>query len=61
MRAARAGSSSSKGLAVCLKIDVLFDDWTPGFGYLWGDTFPTLYFSGCDVGDVQGAHHAGGT
>ena len=47
------GIVSSKGLAVCLKIDVLFDDWTPGFGYLWGDTFPTLYFSGCDVGDYR--------
>jgi len=38
---------------VCLKIDVLFDDWTPGFGYVWGDTFPTLYFSGCDVGEYK--------
>ena len=44
---------SSKGLAVCLKIDVLFDDWTPGFGYRWGDALPTLYFSGCDVGDYK--------
>ena len=33
-----ARGSTSKGLAVCLKIDVLFDDWTRGFGYLWGDT-----------------------
>jgi len=47
------GIVSSKGLAACLKIDVLFDDWTPGFGYLWGDTFPTLYFSGCDVGEYK--------
>ncbi len=44
---------SSKGLAVCLSIDVLFDDWTPGFGYRWGEAFPSLYFSGCDVGDYK--------
>ena len=31
---------SSKGVAVCAKIDVLVDDWEPGFGYRWGDTFP---------------------
>ena len=47
------GIVSSKGLAVCLKIDVIFDDWTPGFGYRWGDTFPTLYFSGCDIGEYK--------
>jgi hypothetical protein len=28
-------------------------DWSPGFGYLWGDTFPDLYFSGCDVGEYR--------
>jgi hypothetical protein len=31
---------------------VLFDDGTPGFGYRWGE-FPTLYFSGCDVGEYK--------
>jgi plastocyanin len=41
---------SSKGVAVCLKIDVLVDDWEPGFGYRWGDDFPTLYFAGCELG-----------
>ena len=44
---------SSKGVAVCLKIDVLVDDWEPGFGYRWGDAFPDLYFSGCDVGEYK--------
>lgn len=44
---------SSKGVAVCLKIDVILDDWEPGFGYVWGDTFPDLYFSGCDVGPYR--------
>ena len=44
---------SSKGLAVCLSIDVIFDDWTPGFGYRWGEVLPTLYFSGCDIGDYK--------
>jgi len=44
---------SSKGVAVCLKIDVLVDDWEPGFGYRWGDTFPDLYFAGCDIGDYR--------
>jgi hypothetical protein len=44
---------SSQGVAVCLKIDVLFDDWTPGFGYTWGETFPDLYFSGCDIGEYR--------
>jgi hypothetical protein len=38
---------------VCLKIDLGLDDWRPGFGYLWGDTFPDLYFSGCDVGEYR--------
>jgi plastocyanin len=41
---------SSKGVAVCLKIDVLVDDWEPGFGYRWGEEFPTLYFAGCELG-----------
>ena len=44
---------SSKGVAVCLKIDVLVDDWEPGFGYRWGDAFPDLYFAGCDVGEYK--------
>ena len=44
---------SSKGVAVCLKIDVLVDDWEPGFGYRWGDTFPDLYFAGCDIGEYK--------
>jgi hypothetical protein len=44
---------SSKGVAVCLKIDLLVDDWHPGFGYAWGDPVPTLYFAGCDVGPYK--------
>jgi hypothetical protein len=44
---------SSKGVAVCLKIDVLVDDWEPGFGYRWGETFPTLYFAGCELGPYR--------
>ena len=44
---------SSKGVAVCAKIDVLVDDWEPGFGYRWGDTFPDLYLGGCDVGPYR--------
>ncbi len=44
---------SSRGVAVCLKIDVLFDDWEPGFGYRWGDTTPDLYLGGCDVGPYK--------
>jgi hypothetical protein len=44
---------SSKGMAVCLHVDVLGANWEPGFGYEWGDVFPTLYFSGCDVGDYR--------
>jgi hypothetical protein len=44
---------SSKGVAVCLKIDVLVDDWEPGFGYRWGDTLPDLYFAGCDIGEYR--------
>jgi PKD repeat protein len=47
------GLVSSKGLAVCLHVDVLGATWEPGFGYEWGDVFPTLYFSGCDVGDYR--------
>jgi hypothetical protein len=44
---------SSRGVAVCLRIDLGLDDWSPGFGYLWGDAFPDLYFSGCDVGEYR--------
>jgi PKD repeat protein len=44
---------SSKGVAVCAKIDVLVDDWEPGFGYRWGDSFPDLYFAGCDLGPYR--------
>ncbi len=44
---------SSRGVAVCLKIDVLFDDWMPGFGYRWGDTTPDLYLAGCDIGPYK--------
>jgi hypothetical protein len=44
---------SSKGLAVCLHVDVLGANWEPGFGYEWGDVLPTPYFTGCDVGDYR--------
>jgi hypothetical protein len=44
---------SSKGVAVCLKIDVLVDDWEPGFGYRWGEALPTLYFAGCELGPYR--------
>jgi hypothetical protein len=44
---------SSKGLAACLHLSVLGADWEPGFGYEWGDLFPTPYFAGCDVGDYR--------
>jgi hypothetical protein len=47
------GLISSKGLAVCLHVEVLGANWEPGFGYEWGDVFPTVYFSGCDVGDYR--------
>ena len=47
------GLISSKGLAVCLHVEVLGANWEPGFGYEWGDVFPTLYLSGCDVGDYR--------
>ena len=55
------GLISSKGLAVCLHVEVLGANWEPGFGYEWGDVFPTLYFSGCDVGDYrENITHAAG-
>jgi YD repeat-containing protein len=44
---------SSRGVAVCLRIDLGLADWSPGFGYLWGDPFPDLYFTGCDVGEYR--------
>ena len=47
------GLISSKGIAVCLHIDVLGGEWSPGFGYEWGDVFPTPYLAGCDVGDYR--------
>lgn len=48
-----AGASaivSSRGVAACLKLGTPFGDWKPGVGYLWGDSFPDLYFSGCGIG-----------
>jgi hypothetical protein len=47
------GLISSKGIAVCLRVDVLGGSWEPGFGYEWGDVLPTPYFTGCDVGDYR--------
>ncbi len=47
------GVISGKGVAVCLKIDVVVGDWTPGIGYVWGESFPDLIFDGCDVGDYK--------
>ena len=47
------GLISSKGIAVCLHVEVLGGEWSPGFGYEWGDVFPTPYFTGCDVGDYR--------
>ena len=34
-------------------IDYGVDDWRPGFGYKWGDTLPTPYFSGCSLGPYR--------
>ena len=50
---------SSKGIAACMVIDYWVDDWRPGFGYKWGDSLPTPYFSGCSLGPYRaklGAH-----
>jgi hypothetical protein len=44
---------SSKGVAVCLSIDVWIGTWEPGIGYVWGESFPDLYFDGCDIGDYK--------
>ena len=44
---------SSKGIAVCMVIDYWVDDWRPGFGYKWGDSLPTPYFSGCSLGPYR--------
>jgi hypothetical protein len=44
---------STKGVAACLIIDLELDDWRPGIGYKWGDTLPTVFFAGCDVGPYK--------
>jgi hypothetical protein len=44
---------SSKGIAVCMEIDLWLDEWHPGFGYKWGDSLPTPYFSGCSLGPYR--------
>ena len=44
---------SSKGVAVCLSIDVWVGTWEPGIGYVWGESSPDLYFDGCDIGDYK--------
>jgi hypothetical protein len=44
---------SSKGVAVCLSIDIWVGTWTPGIGYVWGESSPDLYFDGCDIGDYK--------
>ena len=44
---------SSKGVAVCLSIDIWIGTWTPGIGYEWGESFPDLIFDGCDIGDYK--------
>jgi hypothetical protein len=44
---------SSAGIAACatVSVDVIVGtiNWTPGFGYRYGDTWPDVYFDGCDV------------
>ncbi len=47
------GIISGKGVAVCLNIDLLLTDWTPGIGYVWGESFPDIILDGCDVGDYK--------
>ena len=44
---------SSKGVAVCLSIDVWIGTWEPGIGYVWGESSPDLYLDGCDIGDYK--------
>ena len=39
-------------------IDYGVDDWRPGFGYKWGDSLPTPYFSGCSLGPYRQNVHA---
>jgi PKD repeat protein len=46
------GLVSSRGMAVCLSIRVIFATWSPGFGMRWGRA-PTPYFSGCDLGPYR--------
>ncbi|MDW5597797.1 PKD domain-containing protein [Conexibacter stalactiti] len=54
------GVVSSKGVAVCFTFDYEISTWEPGIGYVWGESFPDLYFDGCDVGDYR-AHVAHGS
>ncbi|HEX6026406.1 MAG TPA: PKD domain-containing protein, partial [Solirubrobacter sp.] len=43
--ASAKGLGSSRGIAVCLRINVIFDTWSPGFGMRWGRV-PTPYSAG---------------
>jgi len=43
---------SSRGVGACLLLSFLGGDWNPGATYSWNDGL-TIYFSGCDLGDVR--------
>ena len=47
---------SSKGVAVCLKIDVLFDDWHPGLRLRLGRPAPDALLRRLRYRPLQGAH-----
>ena len=58
---ARRRSSPAKGVAVCLKIDLLFDDWKPGLRLPLGRAAPDAVLRRLRRRPVQGAHHAPGS
>ena len=46
--------ASSRAIAGCLNITLLFVDWTPGFAYEWHPKDEvTPYFTGCDVSEYR--------
>jgi hypothetical protein len=52
------GLVSSNGIAVCWSQSVLIGHIDIGVGYHWGDSFPDIYFWGCDVGPYRASASA---
>ncbi|HEY6760175.1 MAG TPA: PKD domain-containing protein [Baekduia sp.] len=56
------GLVSTKGIAACGHVSFgVFGSASPGFSYRWGDTWPKVFLSSCDFGDLRVPRATGAT